>query len=42
MDTASLSDAALALISAKNAFAANLQVLHVSNQMQAHTLDLLA
>jgi hypothetical protein len=42
VDTASLSDAAVSLLSGKNEFAANIQLLKVADEMQAQTVNLLA
>lgn len=41
MDTADLSDAAISLMSAKNQFAANLNLMKIADQMQKHVIDLL-
>jgi flagellar basal body rod protein FlgC len=41
-DSVSLSDDMVALLSAKNQFAANVAVAHTADEMQKKTLDLLA
>jgi len=41
-DTADLSDAAVALLSAKNAFSINIQTLKIAEKIQSHALDILA
>ncbi len=42
VDTADLSDAAVSLLSGKNEFATNIQMLKVADEMQGQTLNLLA
>ena len=42
VDTVSLSDATVALLSAKNEFSANIRVAHVADDMQKTVLNLLA
>ena len=42
LDTADLSDAAVSLLSGKDAFAANIQLLKVADEMKGTTLNLLA
>jgi len=41
-DVVDLSTAAASMLSARNEFGANIQVLKVANEMQRHTIDLLA
>jgi flagellar basal body rod protein FlgG len=40
VDTANLSDAAVSLLSAKNAFATNIKLLKVADEMQRQAIDL--
>jgi hypothetical protein len=42
VDTATLSEAAVSLLSAKNAFATDIKVLKVANEMQSQAIDLIA
>ena len=42
VDTANLSDAAVSLLSAKNAFSTGIQLLKVADEMQSQAINLLA
>lgn len=42
VDTANLSEAAVSLLTGKNAFAANIQLLKVADEMQSQAISLLA
>ena len=42
LDTVALSEEAVALMSAKTDFSANLSVLHTANQIEQHSTDLTA
>jgi hypothetical protein len=42
VDTAGLSDAAVALLAWKNAYAGDIQLLKVADKMQRQAIDLLA
>jgi hypothetical protein len=42
VDTADLTDATVSLLAGKNAFAANIQLLKVADQMQSKAINLLA
>lgn len=42
VDTADLSEAAVSLLSAKNAFATNIKLLKVANEMESQAISLLA
>jgi hypothetical protein len=42
VDTADLTDATVSLLAGKNAFAADIQLLKVADEMQKQTLNLLA